>query len=147
LIYLKHLQTLLRHKWFVFLEACRLKVPFLGAIHDLSKFTPAEFGPYARYFHGERTPRVRQEFDQACNLHRPRNRHHWQFWGHAYADGTTVAVRMPDRYMREMLADWRGAGRAYGNPDTLGWYMHEQGNIVLHADTRLRVVEILNRGR
>lgn len=43
---------------------------------------------------------------------------------------------MPDVYRREMLADWRGAGRASGNPDTAAWYMKNRENIKLHPDTR-----------
>ena len=43
---------------------------------------------------------------------------------------------MPDRYRREMLADWRGAGRAYGNPDTRKWYEKHKHKIIIHAETR-----------
>lgn len=47
-----------------------------------------------------------------------------------------VALPMPEKYRREMLADWRGAGRAYGNNDTAGWYEKNAAQIVLHPDTR-----------
>jgi len=43
---------------------------------------------------------------------------------------------MPDRYRKEMLADWRGAGRAYGNPNTSAWYLENKDNIVLSPSTR-----------
>lgn len=43
---------------------------------------------------------------------------------------------MPDRYRREMLADWRGAGRAVGKPDTRAWYLRNRDQIILHEDTR-----------
>jgi hypothetical protein len=50
---------------------------------------------------------------------------------------------MPDRYRREMLADWRGAGRAYGrqpeknnDPDAAAWYLENRAKIILHPDTR-----------
>jgi hypothetical protein len=40
---------LLLHKWYVFLAGRRLKVPFWRlVVHDLSKFSPAEFRHYAR---------------------------------------------------------------------------------------------------
>ena len=54
-----------------------------------------------------------------------------------------VALRMPERYAKEMLADWRGAGRAYGNPDTKAWYLKRRNNIILHHDTRQWVEEQL----
>lgn len=49
---------------------------------------------------------------------------------------TLVADPMPDVYRREMLADWRGAGRALGRPDTRAWYLANKANIILHAETR-----------
>lgn len=33
-----------------------------------------------------------------------------------------TTIEMPERYRKEMLADWIGAGMAQGTPDTLGWY-------------------------
>lgn len=54
-----------------------------------------------------------------------------------------VVLPMPDVYIREMVADWRGAGRALGKPDTIGWYKQNAKNMLLHPDTRSRVEEIL----
>ena len=47
-----------------------------------------------------------------------------------------VPLPMSDRYRREKLADWRGAGRALGRPDTREWYLENRDNIQLHPDTR-----------
>lgn len=47
-----------------------------------------------------------------------------------------VLKDMPDVYRREMLADWRGAGRASGNPDTQAWYLANRANIFLHPETQ-----------
>lgn len=62
------------------------------------------------------------------------------------AGGTVLELRdcafgmfpqpMPEVFRREMLADWRGAGLALGFPDTAGWYMKNEGNIILHPETR-----------
>jgi hypothetical protein len=43
---------------------------------------------------------------------------------------------MPDKYRREMLADWRGAGRALGKPDTQAWYAANRDKMKLHPETR-----------
>ena len=51
-MYWKYLKAVLKHKWFVFIECRKLGIPWLGVIHDLSKFLPSEFIPYARYFYG-----------------------------------------------------------------------------------------------
>ena len=41
-----------------------------------------------------------------------------------------------DLARREMLADWRGAGKALGTPDTAAWYTANRENMILHEDTR-----------
>ena len=156
MMYLKFLWSLLRHKYFVFIECCRLGIPWLGVIHDWSKFLPSEFIPYARYFYGNYPARadihgdmrnilpdrytaegVHAAFDVAWLHHQKRNRHHWQYWLLQYDQGEKpVALPMPDHYRLEMLADWSGAGRAYGNPDTARWYNENRECIILHPETR-----------
>lgn len=46
------------------------------------------------------------------------------------------ALDMPNVYRREMLADWHGAGKALGKPDTAGWYESRKDKIQLHPETR-----------
>jgi len=153
-MYWQYLRSVLRHKWFVFVECCKLGIPWLGLIHDWSKFLPSEFGPYARYFYGglqdgsTEKENAEQAFDVAWLHHQHRNKHHWQRWlltlDSARSDGKLIALPMPHRYLLEMLADWRGAGRAYGNPDTKGWYLGHKDQIWLHPDTRLCVERSLS---
>lgn len=47
-----------------------------------------------------------------------------------------VTMPMPDSDRKEMLADWRGAGRALGKPNTWEWYKANKNNIALHPETR-----------
>ena len=54
----------------------------------------------------------------------------------------TVALPMPENARAEMLADWHGAGRALGKPDTLAWYMANRDKIKLHPETR-QFVEVM----
>ena len=50
--HLNYLKYVLRHKWFVLLASIRIGAPLWGAIiHDLSKFRPSEWIPYARCFY------------------------------------------------------------------------------------------------
>jgi hypothetical protein len=57
--------------------------------------------------------------------------------------GGVLAMRMPDRFQREMLADWRGAGRAQGKPNTLAWYRANREKMILHPLTRTWVEQQL----
>jgi len=45
-----------------------------------------------------------------------------------------MAMNNADR--KEMLADWRGAGRMQGTPNTAAWYGANGQKMLLHPDTR-----------
>ncbi len=150
--YFRYARYVAAHKWFVFLAACRLGVPWLGLLHDLSKFRPSEFFPYATFFYGPKAKQVRDStgyysphaaespgkvaFQAAWFLHQRRNKHHWQWWVEVKDDGALLMRPIPERYMKEMIADWIGAGRAQGTPDTLGWYRANKGKLWLHPESR-----------
>jgi len=156
--YLAYLRYVLKHKWFVFLECCKLGIPRLGIIHDWSKFLPSEFLPYARHFHNpdgshkevhnktgyyKPTNTGDAVFDFAWFLHLKRNRHHWQWWVFPEDESGVKILPMPYHYRREMLADWCGAGRAQGTPDTAAWYTENGHKLQLHPDTRKWVERML----
>lgn len=147
--HLRYTSYLLRHKWFVFLAGCKLGIPFLALMHDNSKFRPSEWFPYANFFYAKAAPKRRDgtgyykptdtgdaAFDFAWFLHQKRNRHHWQSWCLPTDGGGIKVLPMPDRYRREMLADWIGAGRAQGTTNTLAWYEANREKLVLHDETR-----------
>jgi len=51
---------------------------------------------------------------------------------------------MPEKYVREMLADWDGAGRAItGKSDPGAWYDRNGAKMILHPKTRAGVKFLL----
>ena len=100
--YLKYFKYLFIHKWFVFLECCNLGIPWLGIIHDWSKFKLNELIPYAKHFYGSDKIATKFNgdalFDLAWLLHQKRNKHHWQWWLLHEDDGGTKIIEMPLRY-------------------------------------------------
>lgn len=136
-LYCKYLA---RHKWFVFVAGLKFKVPIWRLlIHDWSKLRPVEWVPYREYFYGERTPAVEEAFTIAWLSHIHRNPHHWNNWVFIDEDGTQC-IQIPDTYVREMLADWYGAGRAiYGAWRAPEWYEKNKTTMMLHEDTRAAV--------
>ncbi len=157
--YIQYMKYVLRHKWYVMNECFRNRLYWQGIIHDLSKFLPSEFVPYAEYFHNKdgSSKVVRgatgyyqaaetgdPEFTVAWLFHQNRNPHHWQFWILALDDGGILSVPMPEKYAKEMVCDWVGAGKAQGHfspPDdpyntTVSWYAKNKNKMVLHKDTR-----------
>lgn len=168
--HMKYLSYVLRHKWFVFLAGLRTGAPLWRLIvHDWSKFLPCEWFAYTRYFYGESTTPnpayyagegwrgwFRQEweerraaaFDRAWLHHQHANPHHWQHWVLREDDGGTKALEMPERFVREMVADWMGAGRAMGHGnDALPWYLRNRGKMVLHPETEELVEHLLGMHR
>lgn len=128
--YLRYLWYILRHKWFVFVECCRLGIPWLGVIHDWSKFLPSEFVGYARCFYGDAPG---SSAGMAWLHHQKRNKHHWEYW----LDASWTAFPMPDKYRREMLADLNGAAHSVPNgKSTLVYYHDNKSKMQLHPDTR-----------
>lgn len=130
--YLRYLQYVTKHKWYVFLVCCKLGIPWLGIIHDWSKFLPGEFLGYTRYFYGDAL-----NCDAAWLPHQKRNKHHWQFYVLLGDDGETKCLPMPDKYRREMVADLRGAERSIiGGASAADYYLKVKDKMQLHPDTR-----------
>ncbi len=138
---------LLRHKWYVFLAGWKLGIPVLAALHDNSKFRPSEWFSYVNSFYGgERTPAIREAFDTAWLFHQKRNKHHWQFWLLVQDEEEAKVLPMPDRYRREMLADWIGVGRALGTSGVTDWYAANKHKMQLHAETRAWIEAQIEEG-
>lgn len=143
----KYLKYVLRHKWYVLIEGRKLHVPIWQLIlHDWSKFLPSEWFPYARTFYtqdGKNHYQPGESFLVAWNHHEKRHKHHWQYWVLVMDSGDMVPLPIPDRHRREMLADWRGAGRVLGKSDTAAWYLANKDAILLNPKTRRWVEQSL----
>lgn len=145
----KYWWYVVRHRFFVFVECCKLGIPLRGFLHDRSKYRPSEWFPYVGFFHGKGKTFKRDKtgyykptdtgdsaFDFAWLLHQKRNDHHWQWWILPSDEGGVKVLPMSSQARREMLADWKGAGRAQHRPDTRAWYLANWYKLQLHPDTR-----------
>ena len=172
--YIKYLRYLIIHKFWVFIYCCQYGLYWRGIIHDLSKFLPSEFIPYANYFYnkpqnkncyncchqilgsqcdldgagiGDGTvaetmnckdfDKTDSNFDYAWLLHQKRNPHHWQYWILINDNGNIRSIQIPNKYILEMVADWRGAGKAInGKDNTYEWYLKNKDIIILNQISR-----------
>jgi hypothetical protein len=143
-IHWTNLKYLLRHKWEVAKAGWKYGVPLHQLIfHDWSKFLPMEWFGYARHFYGVKTDKTKMAFNYAWNHHQKANKHHWNYWCMVKDGGVLEALEMPERFAREMVADWTGAGIAIkGYDDTKNWYKENRNKIMLHPRTR-NLVEFL----
>ena len=157
--FVTYLWYVIRHKWFVFVACCRLGIPWLGVVHDLSKLSPCEFGPYSRQFFnsdgsrrsvrdktGAYDPNKQNQDFKAAWLFHQRNKHHWQAWISIGNRGNLVPLPMPRKYCVEMVADWCGAGMAIsGEPNPCGWYKKNRDDLLLHPRSRDEIETILEQ--
>lgn len=145
--YWPYLKYLIKHKYFVY-QSCRLLGLGLyqSLTHDWTKFKASEFFPYAKFFYSKikNSDAFSKDFDVAWNYHQKHNRHHWQYWVLIKDDGTLKPLEMPEHYMKEMVADWRGAGLSInGSNDVKAWYENNKTKMILHPDTRVQVETLL----
>jgi hypothetical protein len=152
--HLRYANYVARHKWFVFRAGLRTGAPIWRLlIHDWSKLTRAEWGPYVEQFYGDDNVlqassfsrfMVQQAFDAAWLHHQHRNPHHWQHWCLREDGGDLKVLQMPEPFVREMVADWMGAGRAItGRWEVAEWYAKNRQTIQLHQATRAQVEALI----
>ena len=113
-----HLRTVIRHRHMVLRHCIRAGIPLQGLLHDLSKFSPAEFIPGARFYQGNRSPneaeRERYGASRAWMHHKGRNRHHFEYWNDINTKTKCYEpVEMPVRYLIEMFCDRVAASKIY----------------------------------
>lgn len=136
--HLQYLRYVCRHKWFVFRAGLKTGAPLWRlVIHDWSKFTPAEWNGYRERFFSGRAGQTDKSadpeaFHRAWSHHWHLNPHHWEHW--LTAEGEPL--RMPEKFVREMVADWLGAGRAItGEWNMYAWWTANNDRIKLHPET------------
>ena len=113
-----HFRTITRHRHRVIAHCFRAGIGWQGLFHDLSKYSPTEFIPGARYYQGTRSPNERERELFGCSYawmhHKGRNRHHFEYWNDINpATKMYEPVKMPLRYVKEMFCDRVAASKIY----------------------------------
>ena len=114
-----HTKTITKHRWLVMVHCFKMGLYLQGLVHDLSKYSPAEFIPGCRYYQGSRSPNNAEREDigysSAWMHHKGRNKHHFEYWNDLSLTerGKVVPVRMPRKYVAEMAADRIAACKVY----------------------------------
>ena len=113
--------------------------------HDDSKYSSEEYDAYDRYFYGNRSNKVVEEFNYAWLHHIHWNPHHWQYWVLQHDDEPEEALEMPYWYVIEMICDWWSFSWKSGNLyEIFDWY-EKHKNMKLHEKTRKLIEETLDR--
>ena len=150
-----HLRVVRRHRRLVRKGCFRVGLYWQGCTHDLSKYSPTELIPAVRYYQGGKRSPIGAEkrdkgYSDACLHHKGRNRHHFEYWTD-WTFGEKIAyegIRMPPRYLAEMLIDRICAAKVYQQeayaPDSALRYTldHPWQNSMLHPDTLQQMISL-----
>ena len=140
-----HFRTITKHRHVVIRHCAKVGILWQGLRHDLSKYSPTEFLPGARYYTGKRSPNEGEREENGYSLawihHKGRNKHHFEYW----TDYSTVSklmepVEMPVKYVAEMFCDRVAAGKIYnGNKYTdqspLEYFLRAKDRRVINSVT------------
>jgi hypothetical protein len=141
----RHFYTITRHRHRVIAHCARAGVGFQGLFHDLSKYSPTEFLPGAKYYQGTRSPNEMERelygYSLAWMHHKGRNRHHFEYWNDLNTETKMYEpVRMPMRFVKEMFCDRVAAskiyqGKSYTDEHPLTYFRRGNARKKMHADT------------
>lgn len=152
--WLSHLKTITRHKRLVRRYCFRIGLYRQGLTHDLSKYSPVEFIPGARYFQGTESPNNMERkvngYSSAWLHHKGRNRHHLEYWiDYVHGEQSFLGgMEMPVRYVVEMFCDRVAAsriyrGEMYSDSDPWDYYARSKDVYVMHPNTRALLERML----
>ncbi len=147
---IKHFKTITKHRHKVISNCRRAGILWQGLRHDLSKYTPTEFIPGAKYFQGTRSPNEKERelygYSMAWMHHKGRNRHHYEYWNDYNPKTKQIEnVEMPLRYVVEMFCDRVAAskiynGKKYTDADPYNYFLNIKGKHRMNPKTE----ELLN---
>lgn len=140
-----HFKTITKHRHAVIRHCARAGILWQGLFHDLSKYSPTEFLPGARYYVGTRSPneleREKLGYSLAWMHHKGRNKHHFEYWSdYNPISKKYMPIKMPLRYVAEMVCDRVAAskiyqGEKYTERHPLDYFMRGKPNRVIHEET------------
>ena len=141
----KHFITITKHRHKVIAHCFRAGIGLQGLGHDLSKYSPAEFIPGAKYYQGNRSPGEAQRESEGYSgmwmHHQGRNKHHYEYWfDYVPAARAYGPVKMPVRYVAEMFCDRMAACKTYQkekytDKSALEYFMRGQARTRMHPET------------
>lgn len=151
----QHFKTITTHKLLVMQGCFKVGLYRQGLMHDLSKYSWSEFRYGMTYFQGTRSPnaaeREEKGYSEAWLHHKGRNKHHYEYWtdvGPKETGWKITGVKMPPRYVAEMVMDRIAASKVYlGDQYTDGsamvYFNRTKDYIVIHPETKRELHKIL----
>ena len=152
---LGHFKTITKHRHKVVEHCAKCGILRRGLLHDLSKYSPAEFFQGAKYYLGTRSPNEAERDDlgysSAWLHHKGRNRHHFEYWTDVATkdeNWKVVGVKMPVNYLVEMVMDRIAAckiyqGKNYTDDMPYAYFARNKEYLTMHPETKAMLDKIL----
>ncbi len=148
-----HFKTITKHRHTVIRHCIRAGIPMQGFLHDLSKYSPAEFSKGVKYYTGTKSPNEGERADYGYSLawlhHKGRNKHHFEYWTDYNPIKRRVCpVKMPLKYVKEMFCDRVAAskiyqGENYTDAHPLSYFKGGKANRSIHPETSELIEKML----
>lgn len=142
----KHFITISKHRRLVFRHCRKAGLFWQGLVHDLSKFSWAEFSVGVKYYQENRSPNEKERreigYSTAWLHHQGRNKHHFEYWlDYNPVKKMLSPIEMPPRYLVEMVCDRMAAskvyeGSNYTNASPLEYLLRSKDRIMMHEQTK-----------
>lgn len=142
LIAIKLLRRIIIHKFWVAYYCFQVGLYWQGITHDLSKFSWTEFSRSIRYWHDKISSLTNERningYSVAFLHHRGRNPHHYEYWIYSLDNGGKP-IRMPKKYVLELICDYLAACRTYGGniKTEFDWWISREQIIKMHPETKI----------
>ncbi|MGL5381039.1 DUF5662 family protein [Clostridium sp.] len=171
-IYIDYFKYVVNHKKNVF-KVCINNDDFIhGITHDLSKFLPSEFIPYAKWFYGEYGVKFKDKAkeledaiwccDDKVKLEECENelrkyhkckrefevawcnhyRRNKHHWNYYYNYIRNRCKDMDDKYIKQMVYDWMAMGMVFGDT-AQSYYLNNYNKIELSEKSRYKLEKYL----
>lgn len=150
-----HFVTITHHKLVVMQGCFRVGLYKQGLLHDLSKYSWAEFRTGVNYYQGTRSPNAAEKeekgYSDAWLHHKGRNRHHFEYWTDVSTredNWRVIGVKMPLNYLVEMVMDRIAASKIYQGKDYTDasayiYFSRSKDYLVMHPETKAMLDKIL----
>ncbi len=148
-----HFRTITKHRHTVIAHSRKAGILRQGLLHDLSKYSPAEFWVGARYYSGDKSPNERERevygYSSAWLRHKGRNKHHFEYWtDYNMVSHRLEPVKVPVKYVAEMFCDRVAAskiyqGKNYSEKHPLEYFMKNKSSRFIHPETSDLIEELL----
>lgn len=143
--YWTYFKYTIEHKINVFKECWKVKEYKHAFTHDLSKFRPSEFIPYAKYFHGEKTAENKLAFEQAWVKHYKRNKHHPEHFLECNSNMGKKNIRHMVCDLKAMSRKFGGSAQEYYLSNYYKWRLRVRDRIALENELGLKESKMLSK--